>query len=41
MYDIVFSRVGGGRDMFVFVGVDGLVRMFDFRCVFFVFLFDI
>lgn len=34
MYDIAFSRAGGGRDMFASVGADGSVRMFDLRCVF-------
>lgn len=31
MYDIAFSRAGGGRDMFASVGADGSVRMFDLR----------
>ena len=31
MYDIAFSRAGGGRDLFASVGVDGSVRMFDLR----------
>uniref|UniRef100_A0A3Q3QE73 Uncharacterized protein n=1 Tax=Monopterus albus TaxID=43700 RepID=A0A3Q3QE73_MONAL len=29
VYDISFSRAGGGRDMFASVGADGSVRMFD------------
>lgn len=41
MYDIAFSRAGGGRDMFASVGADGSVRMFDLRCFFFVFLVDL
>lgn len=31
VYDIAFSRAGGGRDMFASVGADGSVRMFDLR----------
>jgi DDB1- and CUL4-associated factor 7 len=31
VYDIAFSRGGGGRDMFASVGADGSVRMFDLR----------
>ncbi|PAA78687.1 hypothetical protein BOX15_Mlig002071g5, partial [Macrostomum lignano] len=31
VYDIAFSRQGGGRDMFASVGADGSVRMFDLR----------
>ena len=31
VYDISFSRAGGGRDMFASVGADGSVRMFDLR----------
>ncbi|CAL8090966.1 unnamed protein product [Calicophoron daubneyi] len=31
VYDIAFSRVGSGRDMFASVGADGSVRMFDLR----------
>uniref|UniRef100_A0A1B6M5H7 DDB1- and CUL4-associated factor 7 n=1 Tax=Graphocephala atropunctata TaxID=36148 RepID=A0A1B6M5H7_9HEMI len=31
VYDIVFSRGGGGRDVFASVGADGSVRMFDLR----------
>lgn len=31
MFDIAFSRAGGGRDMFASVGADGSVRMFDLR----------
>ena len=33
VYDIAFSRAGGGRDMFASVGADGSVRMFDLRYV--------
>ena len=31
VYDIAFSRAGGGKDMFASVGADGSVRMFDLR----------
>ena len=31
VYDIAFSKAGGGRDMFASVGADGSVRMFDLR----------
>ncbi|XP_037803903.1 DDB1- and CUL4-associated factor 7-like [Penaeus monodon] len=31
VFDIAFSRAGGGRDMFASVGADGSVRMFDLR----------
>jgi WD repeat-containing protein 68 len=31
VYDIAFSRSGGGRDVFASVGADGSVRMFDLR----------
>ena len=31
MYDIAFSRIGGGRDIFASVGADGSIRMFDLR----------
>uniref|UniRef100_A0A8C5R1M3 DDB1- and CUL4-associated factor 7 n=1 Tax=Leptobrachium leishanense TaxID=445787 RepID=A0A8C5R1M3_9ANUR len=31
VYDIAFSRAGGGRDMFASVGADGSVQMFDLR----------
>lgn len=31
VYDIAFSRAGGGRDIFASVGADGSVRMFDLR----------
>lgn len=31
VYDIAFSRAGGGRDLFASVGADGSVRMFDLR----------
>jgi len=31
VYDISFSRAGGGRDLFATVGADGSVRMFDLR----------
>ncbi|VDP20134.1 unnamed protein product [Schistosoma margrebowiei] len=31
VYDIAFSRAGGGRDVFASVGADGSVRMFDLR----------
>jgi WD repeat-containing protein 68 len=31
VYDIAFSRAGGGRDQFASVGADGSVRMFDLR----------
>jgi WD repeat-containing protein 68 len=31
VYDIAFSKAGGGRDMFASVGGDGSVRMFDLR----------
>lgn len=31
VYDIAFSRAGGGRDMFASVGADGSIRLFDLR----------
>ncbi|KAG5445158.1 hypothetical protein CRM22_006621 [Opisthorchis felineus] len=31
VYDIAFSRMGTGREMFASVGADGSVRMFDIR----------
>ncbi|KAK0410960.1 hypothetical protein QR680_005410 [Steinernema hermaphroditum] len=31
VYDVAFSRLGSGRDMFASVGADGSVRMFDLR----------
>ena len=31
LFDIAFSRAGGGRDIFASVGADGSVRMFDLR----------
>ena len=31
VYDLAFSRAGGGRDIFSSVGADGSVRMFDLR----------
>jgi len=31
VYDIAFTKAGGGRDMFASVGADGSVRMFDLR----------
>ena len=31
VYDIAFSKAGGGRDMFASVVADGSVRMFDLR----------
>ena len=31
VYDIAFSRAGGGRDMFASVGADGSLRIFDLR----------
>lgn len=31
VFDIAFSRAGGGRDIFASVGADGSVRMFDLR----------
>ncbi|UYV67327.1 DCAF7 [Cordylochernes scorpioides] len=31
VYDIAFTRAGGGKDMFASVGADGSVRMFDLR----------
>ncbi len=34
VYDIAFSRAGGGKDMFASVGADGSVRMFDLRYYF-------
>ena len=33
VFDIAFSRAGGGRDIFASVGADGSVRMFDLRFV--------
>ena len=33
VFDIAFSRAGGGRDIFASVGADGSVRMFDLRLV--------
>ena len=33
VYDIAFSKAGGGRDMFASVGADGSVRMFDLRLI--------
>lgn len=31
VYDLAFTKAGGGRDMFASVGADGSVRMFDLR----------
>ena len=33
VFDIAFSRAGGGRDIFASVGADGSVRMFDLRYI--------
>lgn len=33
VYDIAFSRAGGGRDIFSSVGADGSLRLFDLRHV--------